>query len=187
MNNQRRIVYIHKEFQTRFIIKFCLVALAAMVIAGVLLLLLSKESLTMTYHYHHLAVEETSRAILKAVIWTNLIVFLGLLAATVLVTLYVSHKIGGPLYRLGKALDAIGRGDLVRPVQLRRRDQLMELADQVNTMTKGLRTRLETIDAEVARLARETRQSNREPEQIATDLERLRQGIRDHFQFEDHG
>ena len=65
MNNQRRIVYIHKEFQTRFIIKFCLVALAAMVIAGVLLLLLSKESLTMTYHYHHLAVEETSRAILK--------------------------------------------------------------------------------------------------------------------------
>jgi len=44
MNNQRRIVYIHKEFQTRFIIKFCLVALAAMVIAGVLLLLLRKRA-----------------------------------------------------------------------------------------------------------------------------------------------
>jgi methyl-accepting chemotaxis protein len=178
---QRRIVYIHKTFQRGFILKFCLIAFCAMSAASLLLYFFSKNSMTATYRYHHLALQQTGEAILPALIVTNLVVLLGLLFVTAVVTLYVSHKIGGPLYRLNKSLESIGRGDLASHLRLRQHDQLTELASGLNQMIQGLNDRVRRIQAEVKELREKVQGSAWDKEEIRGDTEKLHQTVHELF------
>ena len=180
--HQRRIVYIQKEFQRKFILKFCLVALCAMVVASLLLYALSKNTMTATYRYHHLALQRTGEAILPSLLVTNLIVLVVFLAATIMMTLYVSHKIGGPLYHLKKSLEAIGNGDLITLVRLREHDQLMDFAATINQMTGNLKERVSQIEREVEVLRDKTLKDDCSKDEIKGDMERLHQTI--HHLFE---
>lgn len=182
--NRRRIVYIHKTFQRNFILKFCLIALCAMVLASVLLYFFSKDSITATYRYHHLALQETAEVILPALIITNLIVLLALLVATVVMTLYVSHRIGGPLYRLQQALESIGRGDLSMDVKLRRHDQLMDFSSNISQMNKNLNDRVRQIQSEVRELKNKTQSNSFKVEEIRKDMENLHQTVHQLFKTE---
>ena len=162
--HRRKQHFIKKGYQTRFILKFCLLVLVGAVISSVLLYWLAQGSLTSTYENSRLAVRSTSTAILPAVIWTNLIT-LGLVAvATVFVVLYVSHKIAGPLFRFEKELSEIAEGDLTKVIHLRRRDEVTEMADSLNRMTASLRERLKELQGELdeaARIAEEENASER--------------------------
>ena len=179
---RRHIVYIHKPFQRGFIIKFCLIALGAMLIASCILYFLSTDTMTATYRYHHLSLNETAEAILPAIITTNAIVLLGLVAATILVTLYVSHKIGGPLYRLGSCLEEIGRGNLGLRIGFRQRDQLKDLVPQVNQMTENLNEKVCQIQNIVDHLHEKTSRPGWQEEEIRKDIEKLRNTVYELFQ-----
>ncbi|MDA1092356.1 MAG: methyl-accepting chemotaxis protein [Acidobacteria bacterium] len=61
--------------------------------------------------------------------------FLGLITHSV----FVSHRIAGPLVRLRRALGAVGDGDLGVRVALRRKDYLGREQDVVNEMIDKLR------------------------------------------------
>lgn len=169
----RRIVYIYRKYQRDFILKFCLVALGAMAAASVLLYCFSRSSLTATYGYHHLALKTTAEAILPALLMTNALVLLFFVAATVAVTLYMSHRIGGPLFRLGKNLEAVGKGDVRLKVNLREGDQLVELAKQFNTMTEGLNHRVKEVQGEVNALWLKVERDNCDPHELKRDIQRL--------------
>jgi len=179
---RRRIVYIHKTFQRKFILKFCLIALCAMVAASLLVYGFSKNTLTATYRYHHLALQRTGEAILPALAITNLVVLLAFLGATILVTLYVSHKIAGPLYRLGRSLESVGRGDLSLTIRLREHDQLTDFASTVNRTIEGLKERVSQIQKEVDELREKTRGDGWSPEEIRGDMDRLHRKVHELFE-----
>lgn len=185
--HRRRIVYIQKTFQRGFILKFCLIALCAMLLASLLLYLFSRDSLTAVYHYHHLALQRTGEAILPALIITNLIVLLGLLAATVFMTLFVSHKIGGPLYRLDKTLKAVGEGDLTLRVNLRQRDQLTDFASGINRMTGSLDLRVGRIKGAVTALKDRLQGEGWNPEEIRMEAESLHRTVHESFKTTPQG
>lgn len=180
--SKRRIVYIHKEFQRNFIFKFCVIALCAMLLASLLLYFFSKNTMTATYRHHHLALQRTAEAILPALIITNLVVLLGLLIATVIVTLYVSHKIGGPLYRLNKSLESIGNGNLSLRIGLRQHDQLMDFASGINQMTQNLNHKVCQIQREVTQLKEKTQGNDLNIEEIKKDTETIHKTV--HLLFE---
>lgn len=59
------------------------------------------------------------------------------------ISVYFSHRIAGPIYRLEKDLIyMINEGDLTKQFRLREKDELKELAEALNTMTANLRTKL---------------------------------------------
>ncbi|MBN1103032.1 MAG: methyl-accepting chemotaxis protein [Deltaproteobacteria bacterium] len=178
---RRRIVYIHKTFQRNFIFKFCLIALCAMIAASLLVYGFSKNTLTATYRYHHLALQRTGEAILPALVITNLVVLLAFLGATILVTLYVSHKIAGPLYRLGSSLESVGRGDLSLTIRLREHDQLMDFASTLNRTIESLKERVTQIQKEVDELREKTRGDGWSPEEVRGDMESLHRKIHELF------
>ena len=61
----------------------------------------------------------------------------------VFISLFFSHRIAGPAYRIQKVLSTmIEEGDLTKQFQLREKDELKELADALNTMTSNLRLKL---------------------------------------------
>jgi methyl-accepting chemotaxis protein len=142
---RRRHYFVKKEFQLKFMIKFCLLVFISAVLSTGLLLLLSQDTLTSSFHQSRLQIQSTPWAILPAAIFTNLIT-LGLISiATIMVILFISHKLAGPLFRFEKELKEIGQGDLTKVIRLRKKDQIKELAEDLNTMTAGLRSKVKDI------------------------------------------
>jgi len=52
-----------------------------------------------------------------------------------------SHRIAGPLYQLDRKMRRIASGEEPSPLQFRRRDQFVELAESFNAMLVKLRER----------------------------------------------
>ncbi len=56
----------------------------------------------------------------------------------ILITLYVSHRIAGPIYRFEKSAQIVSSGDLTHRVSLRTGDELTELQEEFNGMLANL-------------------------------------------------
>ena len=130
----RRIYFIEKKFQTEFILKFCgLVAAGALLTIGILYFLASK-STTVTIVDSRVLVRSTSDFLLPILIQTVFIVMLLVGLATVVITLFVSHKISGPLYHFKKTMEELEKGDFSADFRIRCLDQLQSLAETFNAM-----------------------------------------------------
>jgi len=72
---------------------------------------------------------------------TNLALIRNLLLISPLIFilgLLFSHRIAGPVYRIGKTLEEISKGNLSLRVRLRKGDELVDLADMINNLTESL-------------------------------------------------
>lgn len=149
---KRRNYLIKKDFQLKFILKFCLLLFIGVVISTVLLFLFCQDTLTSSFQQSRLVIENTGLAILPSVVYTNLIT-LGLIAlATITVTLFVSHKIAGPMFRFQKELEDVGKGNLTRKVTFRSKDQIGDMAVSLNNMIGSLHEKVLDIQTEVERI-----------------------------------
>jgi methyl-accepting chemotaxis protein len=173
----RQNYFIKKGFQIRFILKFCLLLLAGVVISTSLLLLFSQNTLTSTYQQSRLVIENTALAILPSIAYTSLITLVLLTIATIIVTLFISHKIAGPMFRFEKELREIGEGNLTKKVRLRSKDQAAELAECINDMTTDLREKIINFQNEVERILESARKQNA-PEEIVEGLAHLHEELR---------
>jgi methyl-accepting chemotaxis protein len=55
-----------------------------------------------------------------------------------ILSIFVSHKIAGPVYRLEETTRTIASGDLTQKIHLRHGDELKDLQDAFNTMSDSL-------------------------------------------------
>jgi methyl-accepting chemotaxis protein len=84
----------------------------------------------------------------------NLRMFVSLVLITplvIIIGIYVSHKIAGPIYRIEKFLDAMANGDYSSVLTLRRKDELVALANGINRVLEDVK---ETFKGERAHLER---------------------------------
>ena len=177
---RRKHYFIKKEFQFKFILKFCLIILAGIIISTSLLFLFSQDTLTSSFQQSRLVIKNTAIAILPAVIYTNLIT-LGLISlAVIVVTLFVSHKIAGPLFRFEKDIKEIGQGNLTKKIGLRKKDQITDMADSLNKMTASLHEKVFDIQTEVEHLVESAAKQNA-PQGLIEELNRLNQKIKSNF------
>lgn len=173
---KRSHYFIKKNFQTKFILKFCLLLLIGVIISTGLLFIFSQDTLTSSFQNSRLVIENTAIAILPAVIYTALIT-LGLLTiATIVVTLIISHKIAGPMFRFEKELKEIGDGNLTKKVSLRKNDQAEEFAVCLNKMTASLREKVTHIRTRLERILESARKAD-VSEDLIEELENLHQEI----------
>lgn len=170
---RRRHYFVKKDYQARFILRFCLIALAGALASTGLLLIFSQGTLTSSFQHSRLLVQTTSFAIMPAVIYTNAITLALILLATIVVVLFLSHKIAGPMFRFEKELQAIGQGDLSRRVRLREKDQFTDMAESLNGMTAGLGQRVRESREDLERIVAQARQTGAS-EPLLAALEELR-------------
>ncbi|HEU4383187.1 MAG TPA: hypothetical protein VFR85_06730 [Anaeromyxobacteraceae bacterium] len=71
----------------------------------------------------------------------------------------VTHRVAGPTVALTTTFRRVSEGDLSRPRPLRRRDLLVDLADETALMVEGLRQREEAERAVVSEVATALRKS----------------------------
>ncbi len=64
---------------------------------------------------------------------TALVILTGVLTAVIL-TMFVSHRIAGPIFRIRRTLDEIAAGGIPPKITLRQRDEFKELSSAVNSV-----------------------------------------------------
>ena len=62
----------------------------------------------------------------------------GFIVIIAIISIFVSHKIAGPVYRLEESTKMIASGDLTHRVHLRQGDELGDLQDAFNAMSESL-------------------------------------------------
>lgn len=75
-------------------------------------------------------------------------VLLGAVAAiaiALIVAYFVSRSISGPIRQMQKTAECIAKGDFGRAIQIKRKDELGELAESLNTMAGELRLKIENL------------------------------------------
>jgi len=180
---KRRQFYIKKDFQFRFILRFCLLVLIGGMLSTGLILYFSQGNLTSLFSNSRLVVTDTAMFILPAVLYTNLVTIAIISLSMIAVTLFVSHKIAGPLFRLEKDINVIAEGNLTYTVNLRKGDQLRELSVDINHMTTSLNNKITKIQADVERIMISA--SNQDtPEWFQQKLQNLHERIGQNFKLQ---
>lgn len=80
---------------------------------------------------------------LHETIWPVLAVVIGAMSCT---TIYITHRIAGPAYRLKQAIAEVSGGNLDVHLNLRKKDDLKELAAGVNGLIDDLRIAVQVMD-----------------------------------------
>lgn len=129
---------------------------------------------------------------LHARVWPAVFLVFALLAIH---SIFVSHRIAGPLYRFRSTLRAVADGDLSSRVTLRKHDYLVEDLDVLKQMIASLRTKIRSIEEpyEEARalvMTLEHAMDRGSREDMAQTIERLRRQMEriqvslDHFRID---
>ncbi len=83
----------------------------------------------------------------------------GSIAVMLIISIYMSHKIAGPIYRIKKFMVEAAKGDLSFELRLRKGDELTDLVDEFNLMVKGLRSIISQDREKVGGIMREAEET----------------------------
>ncbi len=138
----RRIVLIEKAFQVRFIVKMTALVVVGTALTGGILYVLANQEFGRAFYSAHYQARSSWELLLPAVLAASFVSMALVAAGAAVLTLYDSHRIGGPLYRFQANLRAIGQGDLTLVTRLRKGDELQGFTEAMNEMTRNLRDRV---------------------------------------------
>lgn len=136
---KRRNYFIDKTFQAKFMAKFCIIVIISSVLVIGILLFLSRGSTTVAIENTKVVVKGTADFILPMIVQAVLFVFLFSAIAVLILTMVVSHRIAGPLFRLKKEIDVLKQGDLRRNFIIRGNDQMQNFSKSLNEMCISLK------------------------------------------------
>ncbi len=142
---RRRNFFIKKGFQAKFILRFILIIFLGIVVSSGIVYYLTSKRIEEVYYRSHIKIASTGEIIYPILLTANIITLGIIIVVTIIITLLISHKIAGPLYRIEKSIHEIGEGNLAFKIYLRAKDELITLAEIFNNMITKLRGRIERI------------------------------------------
>ena len=139
---RRRNYYIDKDFQIKFVMKFCALVAGGAGLTILMLYLLTQLSTTVSIVKSRVVVMTTADFLLPLLAQTVVIVTVAVGITTAIFTLIVSHKIAGPLYRFKQTFKELEQGNFSNQIRLRKDDQLHEVAVEFNHMINAVRNQI---------------------------------------------
>lgn len=134
---KRKSYLIDKKFQGRFIARLSALVLIGGILTIAILYLFGAQSKTVAIQDSRVVARSTADFILPLLIQTVITVTILVGVTAALLTLFMSHKISGPLYRFKKVIEALEKGDFSSEFSIRSTDQLSSLADEINSMIRN--------------------------------------------------
>lgn len=142
---KRRNYFIKQDFQGRFILRFFLTILLSAVIFTLILSIFSAHTMTITYRDSFLRIEKTPKALFYEIIRAHGLYIFLIGAGISILSLFLSHRVAGPLYRFERSVEEITKGNLSFRIRLRKKDEAKELAELMNRMIETLSSHLSQI------------------------------------------
>lgn len=141
---KRRNFYIDKKLQTKFIVQFWLIVAIGSLFTVAAVYWLARNTTTIGIMDGRVAVHTTAEYLLPLMVQTVVIELAIVSFFTIIMTLFISHKIAGPLYRFKMTLKDLGNGNL-KTMHLREGDQLQEIASCYNEAVVKLNDKIKRI------------------------------------------
>lgn len=92
----------------------------------------------------------------RTLLWTLILVLLGLVVGVGLAGIVVTHKIAGPVYKMSRQIRTVAGGSWALPGPLRKGDELTGFFEEFEGMVRSLREQrdeeLELLDAAMAKI-----------------------------------
>jgi methyl-accepting chemotaxis protein len=134
---KRRNYYIQKKFQTKYLLLTILLLLSYTFIF--IVVIFAPYMFTLYFDYPLAEKAEAAKALLllHGTVWPGIG---GVILLFGIISIFISHKIAGPLYRLKKSLSLITEGNLNIKINLRKWDDLKDLAEHINMLVEEFRT-----------------------------------------------
>lgn len=164
----RRRKYINDtRVQMRIALLFILIALIGNIISIVVFNSLATREFDAILWSTHIHVESTDELVRPIFFSVNIVNLVFITVLLILAAYLMAKKTSGPLYRMSQDIRKIAGGDLSCAVVLRQKDDMKDVADELNAMTGGLRERFTVIRDHYGRIsesvkALENAQGNRE-------------------------
>lgn len=108
------------------------------------------------------ALTRTRQELLSVLVLLQLVFLL----VTLLISVFLSHRIAGPIYKLKMFLGKAKEGDLRSRLQFRKADHFVEVATLYNEMTDGL---TQIIEQDRTRIAQSIQTLERTANQVPSD------------------
>jgi methyl-accepting chemotaxis protein len=134
---------VERDFKLKFGLKLCLFTIVGMLLLSLFVFFVTSESLGGSYRsaiYTIYKLKVNIFPLLFASFYSILILAV-VTAAIAVISVFFSHKMAGPMVHLERSLEVIGSGDLTRDTKLREGDQLIPIADEINSMVRSLNHR----------------------------------------------
>jgi methyl-accepting chemotaxis protein len=146
---RRRTLFIKKSFQYRYIawVAGSVLVVTAVALSDVFITLLRREiALNLPLRVSDLYNFSDPMTLLKLAVY---------LAGVLVVSVILSHRIAGPLFRFEKSTEEVGRGNLSFRISLRKEDEFREFQEKFNAMTESLRDKVSEDVERAARVRKE--------------------------------
>ncbi len=141
----RRVYFIKRNFQSRFILRFVVIATVWAATAVLLFGYLAGEKLDSIRYSSYVDVKTMSELLLPITVGTlaaSLLIFAGILAYTIH---SLWKRLSPPLYSIKKDIARIACGDLAGEVSLSDSEEFQDLAADLEGMRSALRKKIATI------------------------------------------
>jgi signal transduction histidine kinase len=108
------------------------------------LFILTRKATTVSFVNSRVIVQSTADFLFPVLLQTVIVTTIIAGLATIFITLFISHKIAGPIYRFKKVLAALSEGDFSIGCKIRRTDSLQDVAaafsDMITSVNSGFKS-----------------------------------------------
>jgi methyl-accepting chemotaxis protein len=149
MKYKRKIILINRPFQFRFSLYVCSWLFAISFVYPLIVYNLFE------YFTHYMTMDpngptlEAIQAVKHNVIYLLVFFQIAFLALTFLISVFMSHRIAGPLFKLKQFFRMNGKGKLSPEIYFRKSDHFQDIADEYNHMMGTIRADLSKLHASV--------------------------------------
>ena len=131
--------YIDSGFKRKFIIRFCLGLIVVSLLSSVLFFFLIPGDVAGVYFSFISDFQQAQEMLGVALFFIGVFEILLACLFTLIIVLFFSHKVGGPIFKLEQNIEKLRNGDLTTAdLCFRSSDQGKILADKFNEMTQNL-------------------------------------------------
>ena len=139
---KRKIYFIKKDFQTRFILRFVAIATVWAAATVMLFAYLAEKRLERFRFSSHIDITTTSELLMPITLATHVVTLL-IFAVFLVYTIHRLWKsLSTPLYHIKKDIARLTDGDMSHKISLRESDKFNDLATDLDGMRRGLREKI---------------------------------------------
>ena len=126
----RKQYIVKKGFQLRFMIIIITAMVLIAIVTGLSIYSAVMQTLVNQFHGENLAM------IQHAITYKLFIRSLLLIFAIAIISVFISHRVAGPIYKFERIINDLASGKKVEEFKLRKRDEFYELALAINNLIK---------------------------------------------------
>ncbi|MEW6571045.1 MAG: methyl-accepting chemotaxis protein [Nitrospirota bacterium] len=139
---RRRNYFIKKELQGKYIFSFFIFVVAGSILFTLIFSYLSLDTMTIVYKNHNLQLGKTPLILIKEILSAHWIFVLTAGIAVAVISMFLTHRFAGPMYRFEKSVEEMIKGDFSFEIRLRRKDEGKEFAEKMNRLIVIMSSRI---------------------------------------------